>query len=263
MDLGKKTRINRIFGHPSGRLCSLAVDHFVGYQLGLPKGLVNVPETIDTLVAEKPDAITMLKGMAKAAWPKHAGKIPLIVQSIYFTPDDQMLEQAARPEEVLRMGADAIAVAIGVRGPIEGKFLKMMTGIVEEADKIGLPVIAHIYPRVYDGERRIVHDHDNILWAVRCGLECGADVIKVPYTGSVESYREIVATCPVPLVAAGGPKCDTLLESLEQMRQVMEAGALGATIGRNIWGAADPCQALRAFKAVIHDGAAPEKAINA
>lgn len=261
MDLAKRTRLNRIFAHPSGHLCSAAVDHFMGYQKGLPNGLVNVPEAIRQLVAGRPDAITMLKGMAKSAWEPYAGSIPMIVSSIYFTPDDAIIERAASPAEALRLGADAIAVAIGVRGPNEGKFLKLLTSAVEEADAIGLPVMAHIYPRDFSNGARIVHDHENILWAVRCGIECGADVIKVPFTGDVESYRAIRATCPVPMVAAGGPKAETLLDALRMFSMIMAAGADGATIGRNIWGAPEPTKALEACKAVIHDGVTPEAAL--
>ena len=263
MDLAKRIRINRIFGHPSKRLCSVAVDHLIGYQKGLPQGLRNVPKTLRKLAAGKPDAVTMLKGMAKSAWEPYAGRIPLIIQSMCFTPDDAIIETATRPEEVLRLGADAIAVAIGVRGPNEGKFLKIMTLMVEEADRIGLPVVAHIYPRDFSKGAAIVHDPENILWAVRCGVECGADVVKVPFTGDAKSFREIAATSPVPVVAAGGPRCETLLEALEMMAKVVESGVHGATIGRNIWGAPDPTRALIAFRAVIHDEMTPAAALKA
>jgi class I fructose-bisphosphate aldolase len=261
MDLAKKIRLNRIFAHPSKRLCSVAVDHFVGYQKGLPRGLVNLPETLRKLVAGQPDAVTMLKGLAKGAWSPYAGRIPLIIQSMSFTADDRLIENLARPEEVLRLGADAIAVSIGVRGPNEGKFLALLAQMVAEADRIGLPVIAHIYPRDFSQGGTIVFDHENILWAVRCGIECGADVIKVPFTGQVPSFREIVSTSPVPVVAAGGPRCDTLLSALEMIDQAVEAGAQGATIGRNIWGTDDPTRAVVAFRAVIHDRLAPARAL--
>lgn len=262
MDLAKKIRLNRIFsGHASGRLCSVAVDHFIGYQKGLPVGLTNVPATIAEIMKGKPDAMTMLKGMAKGTWESYAGACPLIIQSIYFTPDDATLEFIATPSEVLRLGADAIAVAIGCRGPREGEFLKMLTDAVEEADAIGLPVMAHIYPRDYSNGARIVHDPENIMWAVRCGIECGADVIKVPFTGDVASYRDIVASSPVPVVAAGGPRTETLLESLQMLSKVIEAGARGATIGRNIWGTPDPTKALLACKAVIHENVSAEEAM--
>jgi fructose-bisphosphate aldolase, class I len=254
MDLAKTIRLNRLFAHPSKRLCSVAVDHFVGYQQGLAEGLRNLPETIAKIVDGKPDAITMFKGVAKGAWLPYAGRIPLIIQSVCFTANDSLIETLTRPEEVLRLGADAIAVAIGVRGPNEGKFLKILAEMVAEADCVGLPVIAHIYPRDFSKGGIIVHDHDNIMWAVRCGIECGADVIKVPFTGDTASYREIVASSPVPVVAAGGPRCESLESALEMMTHVVASGARGATIGRNIWGTPDPAFSVRAFRAVIHDG---------
>jgi class I fructose-bisphosphate aldolase len=261
MDLAKQIRLNRLFAHPSGRLCSVAVDHFVGYQKGLPEGLVNVPETIRKLVEGRPDAITMLKGMAKSAWGPYAGKVPLIIQAVTFTADDAVIQPLAQPEEVLRLGADAVAVSLGVRGPNEGKFLGILAEKVEQADRIGLPVIAHIYPRDFSEGAKIVFDHDNILWAVRCGIECGADVIKVPFTGDVESFRKIIATSPVPVVAAGGPRCETLQSALEMMAKVVESGARGATIGRNLWGTPDPTRTLCAFCAVIHDGMSATEAL--
>ena len=261
MSLGKRIRLNRVFSHSSGRLCSLAVDHFIGYQRGLPKGLVNVPKTLRLLAPLRPDAVTMLKGMAKGVWTEFAGLTPLIIQSMQFTPDDAIIERIATAEEVLSYGGDAMAVAIGVRGPQEGRYLKLLTGAVEECYKWGLPVIAHIYPRDYSDGPRIVFDPENIMWAVRAGIECGADVIKVPYTGDVTSFREIVATSPVPVVAAGGPQCKTLLESLKMMAAALRAGARGATIGRNIWGADDPVAAMRAFMMLIHGECGPEDAL--
>ena len=180
MALGKQVRLNRIFGHPSGRLCSLAVDHLVAYQHGLPPGLRNVPETLNLLVQGKPDAVTMYKGMAEHAWLPHAGSIPLILTSIAFTLDDTVMHQHARPHECIRLGADAISAAIALRSKREGDYLKMLATVVEEAAPYELPVIAHIYPRDFTGEPKVVHDPENILYAVRVGVELGADVIKVP-----------------------------------------------------------------------------------
>ena len=253
MDLAKRIRLSRVFSHPSKRLCSVAVDHFVGYQQRLPEGLTNLSDTIQKLVEGEPDAITMFKGVAKGTWSPYAGSVSLIIQAVSFTVDDSLIQTLAEPEEVLRLGADAIAVSIGVRGPNEGRFLGILADMVTQADRIGLPVIAHIYPRDFSNGAKIVFDHENIMWAVRCGVECGADVIKVPFTGSVESYREIIATSPVPVVAAGGPRSGTLDEALQMMVKVVESGARGGTIGRNVWGTSDPTLALQAFRAVIHD----------
>jgi len=261
VNLGKRIRLQRIFAHPSGRLCSVAIDHFIGYQRGLPQGLTNLPATLAELAPAHPDAITMGKGPARSTFEPYAGRIPLIVSSVYFTPDDAVIEQVATPQEALLLGADAIAVAIGVRGPQEGKYLKLLAGVVEKADRINLPVMAHIYPRDFSDTPHIAHDPENVLWAVRCGIECGADVIKTPFTGDADSFRDIVNTSPVSVVAAGGPRAETLEQALEAMSQVVASGARGATIGRNIWGAPDPARALRAFQAVIHDDLSPAVAL--
>ena len=97
------------------------------------------------------------------------------------------------------------------------------------------------------------------------GAEVGVsgllDLLKVPYTGDPRSYGQIAAGCPVPLVAAGGPKADTLQGALTLMAGVVASGARGATIGRNIWGFPQVTAAVRAFRAVIHDGASAEAAM--
>ena len=72
MNLGKQIRLNRLFAHPSGRLCSVAVDHFIGYQAGLPDGLRDLPSALRTIVAAGPDAVTMHKGVALRCWPPYA-----------------------------------------------------------------------------------------------------------------------------------------------------------------------------------------------
>ena len=85
-----------------------------------------------------------------------------------------------------------------------------------------------------------------------------ADIIKVPFTGNPEGFRDIIATSSVPVVAAGGPKTKTLEDAVEMLKQVMASGARGATVGRNVWGYAEPLKALRAMQAVVH-GNAQEK----
>ena len=261
MSIGKQIRLNRIFSNPDERLCSVAIDHFVGYGNGLPEGLSNMPRTLAKIIAGKPDAVTMFKGVAMGCWRPYAGKIGLIIQAGCFTADERIMETLTTAEECLRLGADAMAVSIGVRGNNEGRFIRILADKVEEAGRWGLPVIAHIYPRNFAGDPvKVLHDPENIAWAVRVGIECGADVIKVAYTGDVSSYRDIVQSCPVPIVAAGGPQCSTLLEALDNVASVLKCGARGATIGRNIWGHKNITLALEAFRAVIHDGVSPAEA---
>ncbi len=265
MNIGKQIRLNRIFSHPSGRLCSVAVDHFIGYgNLQSGGGLSNLPMALAKIAEGQPGAVTMSKGTAMNCWSPYAGKIPLIIQAGCFTADDRVIESVTTPEECVRLGADAIAIAIGIFGPNEGRFIKILMDGVAQAAKYDLPVIAHIYPRDFSGPiPKIVFEPEGILWATRVGIEAGADVIKVGYTGDVASYRQVVESAPVPVVAAGGPKAKNLRQALSAMGEVVHAGGRGATIGRNIWGVTKTAQACRAFKAVILEGKSVDAALKA
>jgi class I fructose-bisphosphate aldolase len=96
---------------------------------------------------------------------------------------------------------------------------------------------------------------------VRCAAELGVDVIKVPYCGDVSAYAQIVSESPVRVVAAGGPKADTLRSALSMAADVVKSGAYGAVIGRNIWGFENATASVKAFKAVVHDGMNPDDAL--
>ncbi len=261
MGLGKQNRLARIFSRETGRLFGVAVDHFVGYDV-LHSELRDLPSVLRTLLAAGPDSVTMQPGGALNCWGPHAGEAALMIQAGCFTPDDRISELVATPEDAVRLGADALAVAIVVRGATEGRYLRWLTDTVRDAARLDVPVFAHIYPRVFDEDGpRIVTDAENIAWATRCGVETGVDVIKVAYPGDPEAFRQIVDATPVPVVAAGGVKAESLEAALTNTVGAMAAGARGAIVGRNVWGQDDPLAAARAFRAVIHDGLSPAEAI--
>jgi len=262
MNIGKLIRLKRLFAHPSGRLCSVAVDHLMGYAKGLPPGLRHLPATLAAVMAGQPDAVTMHKGFAAHAWQPYAGTVPLIVQSTLARPDDTARQQAATPEDAVRLGADAFAIAAFVRGSTEADYLRAVADAVREAARFDIPVICHIYPR-NPATGEILFTPDEIAWAARCAVEVGSDVVKVPYCGDVQAYAQIVGDSPVPVVAAGGPQCKTLRAALRMMAEVVQAGARGATIGRNVWGFRQITAAVTAFKAVIHDGESADDALAA
>ncbi len=262
MNTGKLVRLNRLFSDPSGRLCSAAVDHFVIYGEGIPEGLRTFKRTVASIVEARPDAVTMHIGMAANVWSEHAGKVPLILQSTLVAWDDSFMEVMAHPEDAVRMGADAFAAVALVRGKNEGTYIRRIADCVREASRYDMPVIAHVYPRVFsDTGVTVSYKPEDIAWATRCMTEAGADVVKVPYCGDVKAYAQIVAECPVRVVAAGGPKTPDIRGALAMMGDVVKAGAAGATIGRNMWGFPNIGAAVRAFKAVIHEGASAAVAL--
>jgi class I fructose-bisphosphate aldolase len=263
MGLGTDIRLSRLFSHASGRLFGGAVDHFVGYGNVREGGLADLPGALNRIMAGKPDYISIQPGAARHLWSTYAGKAALVIQAGCFTPDDRIRQLIATPEDAVRYGADALAVAIPVRGSTEGEYIRWLTDTVNAAARFEMPVIAHVYPRDFANGGKIVFTPDEIAYAVRIGFETGVDVIKVGYTGDFDSFRDTVATCPVPIVIAGGPKTDDLLGALTQTSEALRAGARGAVVGRNLWGHGDTAMAARAFKFVIHDDMAPEAALAA
>ncbi len=268
MNTGKLVRMNRLFSHASGRLCSVAVDHFINYGEGLPPGLRHLRSTLAAIVAGQPDAVTMHKGIAASFWTAHAGRVPFILQSSAIRPDDQAREQIAEPADAVRLGADGFAIAAFVRGPTEAAYLRTVADCVRQAAAFEMPVICHIYPRNLTGDKTsftsgtISFAPEDIAWAVRCAVEVGVDVVKTPYCGDVQAYA---------------PNCRRLPRTLGRGRRAQgriaprrpwkwwpkwsASGARGATIGRNIWGFEHIEAAVRAFKAVIHDGKSPGEAL--
>jgi class I fructose-bisphosphate aldolase len=261
MNLGKTVRLNRLFAHPSRRLCSVAVDHFIGYGLGLPPSLQQMTQTLRAIVAGEPDAVTMHRGIAAAAWEPYAGRIPLILQSTLLRADEADFYQIATVEDAVRLGADALAMVAFMRGASEVRYMKSIADCVSDSARFEMPVIVHIYPMKSKTEPVISYEPEDIAWAVHCALECGVDVIKVPFCNDVEDYRQIVSDCPVPVVAAGGPKTETPLEALQLLQKVVQSGARGAVVGRNVWSAPDITAAVRAIKAVVHDEREPSDAL--
>ncbi len=168
MGLGTDVRLSRLFSHPSGNLFGIAVDHFVGYGNVREGGLANLPEAVNRCITAKPDTMTMTPGTAKGCWPAHAGKASLIIQASYWTPDDRIRDRLATAADAVRLGADALAVAIGVRGETEGDFIRWLADAVRDAAPYELPVVAtHLSARLLRWREDRVHPRGDRLRSTR------------------------------------------------------------------------------------------------
>ncbi len=251
--LGKSIRLNRILASQKRRVLTVAVDHMINYPVGFPKGLLHMNATLAKIVEGEPDALTMNKGVAMRYWAPYAGQVPLIIQSMALRPDEPDFADTATVEEVIGLGADAIAIAMFVYCDLEMNYLRHLAEVVRIAEPFGLPVIPHIYPLASGDEHNtVLHDAENVFYAARVGLEMGADLIKVPYTGDVASFQDIINTLPVPVVAAGGPRCATLNDAVVMAQDIGRAGAAGATMGRNVWEFDDIPLAIMQLKQAIN-----------
>jgi len=106
------------------------------------------------------------------------------------------------------------------------------------------------------------HDKNVLAHVARLGAELGADIVKTNYTGESESFREVVASCPVPLIIAGGPQAETDREVLQMVYDANAAGCAGLSIGRNVFQHRDPKGMARALVAIVHDNATVDDALS-
>ncbi|MGD8474752.1 MAG: fructose-bisphosphate aldolase, partial [Anaerolineae bacterium] len=158
-------------------------------------------------------------------------------------------------EEALRLGADAIAMALTVGSASQAQLLSNLGALVREAESVGLPVIVHSYPcgeLVPPDERYSVKQ---VGYSARLVMELGVDIVKTFYTGSAETFAQVVEMAsPALVVAAGGPRLETDGDVLRMARDVVKAGADGITFGRNIWQSDDAAGIIGALKQIVHSG---------
>ena len=91
----------------------------------------------------------------------------------------------------------------------------------------------------------------------RIAAELGARVVKTYWC---ENFDKVANSCPVPVIMAGGPKCETELEVLEFVHDGIQKGAVGINLGRNVWQSPHPVAIAKALRAIIHDNASVKQA---
>jgi fructose-bisphosphate aldolase/2-amino-3,7-dideoxy-D-threo-hept-6-ulosonate synthase len=137
--------------------------------------------------------------------------------------------------------------------------LATLGSVAWECDSLGMPLLAMMYPR--GPNIKNPHDAELVAHAARLGAELGADVVKTNYTGDADSFREVVAGCPVPVIIAGGPKADTARDVLRMVHGSLKAGGAGLSIGRNVFQHEYPTKMVKALSALVHQGASVDEAL--
>jgi DhnA family fructose-bisphosphate aldolase class Ia len=260
--LGKEIRLERLKNPASGRILTVAVDHAPSY--GVLAGLEDMQKVVDRVAPAGPDALLMMKGTARRCFRPYAGRVALILKSSTLSPyHPQHDVWVSAVDDAVRLGADAIAMALTVGSPYQPALLANLSALVEEAEQAAMPVIVHAYPNGEAVPPDKVFTPERVGYASRLAMELGVDIIKTFYTGSVESFARVVEmAAPALVVAAGGPRLETDQDVLEMAYSVVQAGAAGITFGRNVWQSRDPAALVRALKAILHDDATPQAALN-
>lgn len=258
--LGKAVHISRLQNRASGRILTVALDHAPSY--GVLAGLERIAGTIARVAEGGPDAMLLMKGTAERCFAPYVGEIALIMKCSTispFHPDHDVLVSSVA--QALRLGADAVAMAVTIGGAQQSEILDSLSRLVQEAESVGMPVIAHAYPcgECVPADER--YTLAQVRYAARLAMEVGVDIVKTFYTGSAETFAEVVeAAAPALVVAAGGPKTPTAADTLKMAYDVVQAGAAGITFGRNVWQQPEVPAMVRALRSVVHDGESAEAA---
>jgi fructose-bisphosphate aldolase / 2-amino-3,7-dideoxy-D-threo-hept-6-ulosonate synthase len=213
----------------------------------------------DQLVKGKVDAILVHKGIAKRIEVNGAGLIVMLSGMSNLSPNLNGKVQVCSVQEAIRIGADAVSVHVNVGAQDEDKMLQNLGKVSNQCEIYGIPLLAMMYPR----GPKIQNEHapDAVAHAARIGAELGADIIKTNYTGSIDTFKDVTESCPVPVLIAGGPKCKTLEEILQTTSDSMKAGAAGLSIGRNVFQCDNPTLIVKALSAIVHEKASVEQAL--
>lgn len=258
--IGKKIRLERIIDRDSHNTVIIPMDH--GVTVGPIEGLADMRQTISKVVAGGANAILMHKGVVRAGH-RGAGKdVGLIIHlsgGTAISPDPNAKELVCTVEEAIKLGADAVSVHINLGAQTDKEMLWQLGHISERCLEWQMPLVAMMYtrgPKIKDE-----YDVEYVKHAARVGAELGADIVKVPYTGSVESFTDVVSGCPVPVVIAGGPKMDSDEDIFKMVAGALAAGAAGLSIGRNAFQHKDPTKIVQALSKMVHKGASVKEAI--
>jgi predicted phospho-2-dehydro-3-deoxyheptonate aldolase len=251
--IGKKIRMDRIINRHSGKTVIIPMDH--GVTIGPIAGLTKMEETIHAVAVGGANAIVIHKGLVEVGHRSSGKNLGLIIHlsaSTRMMPDPNCKTIISTVEEAIKLGADAVSIHVNLGAEDEKSMLKDLGAVAKEAMGWGMPLLAMMYTR----GPKVENEYD-VKWvkhAARVGAELGADIIKVPYTGSSETFREVVEGCFVPVVIAGGEKMGNDQDILEMVKGAMVAGGAGVSIGRNVFQHKDPARIVQSISKIVHNG---------
>lgn len=253
LDWGARNRLAHIFSPQTGRTVMLAFDH--GYFQGPTTGLERVDLSIVPL-GPRADALMLTRGVLRSTIPAET-TVPIILRasggpSILRELSNERI--ALDVEDAVRLNASGLAVQVFIGAEHETQSVENMTRLVDAGIRVGIPVMG-----VTAVGREMVRDARYLRLACRICAELGAQIVKTYYCD--RDFETVIASCPVPIVMAGGKKLPEL-DALTMASRAVRAGAAGVDMGRNIFQSDAPGAMLEAVRSVVHDDLEPGEAFD-
>lgn len=238
--IGKKRRMNSILSD-SGRAILVPLDDSL---ISHNDGLLDLREKVASIEKGRPNAILSYQGTASVLKDYN---IPLIINLTGSTINSTHTNKVrlSSVEHALMQNAAAVAMHINISSKYESEMLKNVGQVAEKCHLYGMPLLIIAYPR---SEKGIIdYNYEDIKkgdlqkytklvsHCVRIAFELGADMIKTQYTGTSESFEEVIAAAvnrPV-FIAGGSMTKEEIL--FEMIHGAIKAGGAGVSIGRNVF----------------------------
>lgn len=267
MSLGKRMRMKRVID-PSGVSIICALDHGMTSPTFL-EPLADIEARTTEAVAGGANVIMMSKGMIRRAAPafgRETSLAMLLSASANAGEDRPSVVPIAEVEEALRFGADAVVLFVALSGESEPAMIRTLSEVGGECERLGMPFIAEAeFPTTYATVEDLAEEYgfEYLRRNVRLCVELGADIVKTNWPGDAEQLGRLVeATSGIPVVLAGGSRVEDR-ELLQRMEAAVEVGAIGCSVGRNIFMHRSPVAITRALSRVFRERWSAQKAYDA
>jgi len=276
MQSGLQSRMDRLFDrHGDGRAVCVAADH--GYMSDVTPNVVRLPEITRAIIRGGVDGILMSPGQAIRLQDLFQGRDgpALIVRADWMNmprlgssnltnavPQHHLFHQKVlTAEQALSLGATAITIYLflGYDDENEARGIASCAKFASECRKAGLPCIME--PLAVGGHVTGANVVDILTLGARICVELGADALKIPYTGDVDSFARLVRLSQVPVLVLGGARSDNERDCLELFAEGLEAGCQGCLMGRNVTKSPDPEKLIRQLGQVAHQGFTVDEAL--
>ncbi len=249
----------------NGKTFILAYDH--GMEHG-PSDFKGLPETADPervfklSTFEDVNILAVQKGLAETYYDSYSDKVNLLVKlngtpsmkkDVPYSPKNCTVKRA------VEIGADAVGYTVYPGSIAEEKMFEDFREVQENAREHGIPVVMWAYPRGNEIDDDTTPEV--VSYGARIGLELGADMVKVKYTGSRKNMEEVTrVTGDMDVVVSGGSRKEDK-EFLEMLDKSLEAGCVGTAVGRNVWKRKDPEKIIKAIGDLLFRDKTVEEAI--
>jgi predicted phospho-2-dehydro-3-deoxyheptonate aldolase len=248
---GKARRLQRLFHSKSGRLFVVPMDHTLTTG---PFGAANrINELVGTLAKCGADSVVLHKGRVRYLPAEQLGRLSLIIHlsgSTSLSEDSNDKVLVGSVINAVQMGADAVSIHVNIGCRTEREQLAGFGTVADACFTWGMPLLAMMYAR---GESvKYPTAPETLAHLAAIATDLGADIVKTDYSGSPDTMRDVVTTSSVPLIVAGGSRRGSDADVLTFAEQVMQGGASGLAVGRNIFGSKVPEQLIRGIAERVH-----------